>query len=102
MYALGNDEFDEDAVLLAETFAQYAGVAVANAHLYSSTASLAAQMQTAMQSRGLIDQAKGIIMGRNRCNADEAFTILTTMSQRRNIKLRALAQDIVDRTSNQP
>jgi AmiR/NasT family two-component response regulator len=57
-------------------------------------------MQAAMQSRAVIDQARGIIMGRNRCSADEAFTILVTMSQRRNIKLRTLAQNIVDQTTD--
>jgi len=96
LYATGEQAFDEEAVELAETFASYAAVAIANAALYSSTSSLAAQMQAAMQSRAVIDQAKGIIMGRNRCTADEAFTILVTMSQRRNIKLRTLAQSLVD------
>jgi GAF domain-containing protein len=100
LYGDGDRAFDEDAVRLAETFASYAAVAIANAQLYNSTASLAAHMQTAMQSRGVIEQAKGIIMGRNHCSADEAFTILTTMSQRRNIKLRTLAQEVVDRTTS--
>jgi GAF domain-containing protein len=100
LYAVGERAFDEEALELAETFASYAAVAIANAALYSSTASLAAQMQAAVQSRGVIDQAKGIIMGRNRCSADEAFTIMATMSQRRNVKLRTLAQDIVDRTTS--
>ena len=99
LYAVGDRAFDEQSVELAETFASYAAVAIANAALYSSTASLAARMQTAMQSRAVIEQAKGIIMGRNHCSADEAFTILVTMSQRRNEKLSKLAQDIVDRTS---
>jgi len=96
LYATGDQAFDEQAVELAQTFAEYAAVALANAALYSSTASLADQMQTAMQSRATIEQAKGVIMGRNHCSADEAFTILTTMSQRRNVKVRILAQDIVD------
>lgn len=96
LYAASEAAYDEHAVELAETFAGYAAVAIANAALYSSTASLAAHMQTAMQSRSVIEQAKGIIMGRNRCTADEAFTILVTMSQRRNVKLRTLAHDIID------
>jgi transcriptional regulator with GAF, ATPase, and Fis domain len=99
LYAAGDRAFDQQAVELAETFAQYAAVAIANAALYSSTASLAAQMKTAMQSPSVIEQAKGIIMARNRCSADEAFTILVTMSQRRNQKLRILAQEIVDRVT---
>ena len=99
LYAVGDRAYEPQSVELAETFAEYAAVAIANAALYSSTASLAAQMQTAMQSRAVIEQAKGIIMGRNRCTADEAFTILVTMSQRRNEKLSKLAQGIVDRTT---
>jgi GAF domain-containing protein len=98
MYAVSDRPFDDDAVELAESFAQYAGVAIANAALYSSTADLANHMQAAMQSRAVIEQAKGIIMGRNRCSADKAFTILVTMSQRHNQKLRTLAQELVDRT----
>ena len=101
LYAAGDQAFDEQAIEMAQTFAGYAAVAIANAHLYSSIANLAAQMQTAMQSRSVIDQAKGIIMGRNRCTANDAFAILQTMSQRRNIKLRTLAQDIVDQTTSQ-
>ena len=99
LYAVGDQAYDPESVELAETFAEDAAGAIANAALYSSTASLAAQMQTAMQSRAVIEQAKGIIMGRNRCTADEAFTILVTMSQRRNEKLSKLAQGIVDRTT---
>src|SRR4051794_18868301 len=99
LYADGDAAFDEQAVELAETFAGYAGVAIANAALYTSTANLAKNLQAAMQSRSVIEQAKGIVMGRNRCTADEAFTILVAMSQKRNAKLRTLAQEIVDRTS---
>src|SRR3954453_13766073 len=99
LYGTGRAAFDQEAVELAETFASYAAVAIANAALYSSTPSLAPQMQTAMQSRAVIDQAKGIIMGRDHCTADEAFTTLVTMSQRRNEKLRTLAQELVDGTT---
>lgn len=99
LYGAGEMAFDEQAAQLAETFAGHGAVAIANAQLYNSTANLVAQMQLAMESRGTIERAKGIIMGRNRCSADEAFTILTTMSQRRNQKLRDIAQEIVDRTT---
>lgn len=50
MNIYGSDElpFDTNATELAVTFAGYAAVAVANAHLYSTTADLAAHMQRAM------------------------------------------------------
>src|SRR5688572_1696684 len=40
IYASKPDTFDDDAVILAETFAGYAAVALANAHLYDVTATL--------------------------------------------------------------
>ena len=96
VYARTPHAFDADAVELGETFAGYAAVAVANAHLYASAAALAKQMQTAMASRAVIEQAKGIVMGRAGCTADEAFDLLTRQSQHQNRKLRDVAQQVVE------
>ncbi|HEY0640645.1 MAG TPA: GAF and ANTAR domain-containing protein [Pseudonocardiaceae bacterium] len=96
IYGREPDSFDEDTVALAQTFAGYAAVALANAQLYASTAALAGQMQSAMASRAVIEQAKGLLMGQLRCSPDEAFTTLTRMSQRANRKLRDLATEIVE------
>lgn len=85
---------------LAQRFAGHAAVALANAHLYDSTAALANQMQAAMQSRAVIEQAKGIIMGQRRCTADEAFVILAKVSQDSNRKLREVAEALVERAVN--
>ncbi|MEU5784550.1 GAF and ANTAR domain-containing protein [Micromonospora lupini] len=91
--------FDDDALTLAQTFAGYASIALANAHLYDSTVTLAAQMQSAMQSRAVIEQAKGIIMGERRCTADEAFAILAKVSQDSNRKVRDVAATLVERAA---
>jgi GAF domain-containing protein len=92
--------FDDDTVLLAQQFAGYATVALANAHLHDSTANLAHHMQAAMESRAVIEQAKGIIMGERRCGADEAFAILTKISQDSNLKLRDVAAALVARVGS--
>lgn len=98
IYGSNGGPFDEDAVRLAQTFAGYAGVALANAALYASTAALAAQLQQAMESRAVIDQAKGILMSRHGCTPDEAFRMLSQASQRSNRKLRDIATAMVDGT----
>lgn len=49
-YAHGDPAFDEQAVQLAETFAGYAAVAIANAALSSGTAGPAAQLQSRPRS----------------------------------------------------
>jgi GAF domain-containing protein len=92
-------QFDADAVTLGETFANYAAVALANAYLYSTTAALAEQMSAAMESRAVIEQAKGILMARQNINADAAFALLARASQLSNRKLRDIAAGIVDGTA---
>jgi GAF domain-containing protein len=95
IYATNPHAFDSDAIILGQTFAGYAAVALANAHLYDAQTSLAQQMQAAMQSRAVIEQAKGIIMGSRRCTGDEAFAILTKISQDTNRKLHDVAAALV-------
>ena len=104
VYATKPEAFDNDAIVLAQTFAGYAAVALANAHLYDAQANLAQQMQAAMQSRAVIEQAKGIIMGSRRCTPDAAFAILTRISQDSNRKLRDVAAALVANATkdNQP
>ena len=47
----------------------------------------------------VIEQAKGIIMAQYRCGPDEAFEILRGMSQHANVKLRVLAERMVQQVS---
>jgi GAF domain-containing protein len=96
IYGSGEGPFDETTAELATAFASYAAVAVANASLYATTASLAGNLQKALESRAIIDQAKGILMGRHLCSADAAFDLLVRQSSASNRKLRDIAQDVVD------
>lgn len=48
-------------------------------------------------SRGVIEQAKGILMGRAGLNASEAFERISSYSQETNRKVVVIAQAIVDR-----
>ncbi|WP_430790034.1 GAF and ANTAR domain-containing protein [Actinoplanes sp. G11-F43] len=97
VYATTSRAFDDEAVELARAFTGYAAIALANAELYDSTAALVRQMQAAMASRAVIEQAKGIVMGQRRCGPDEAFAVLTKASQDANRKLRDVAADLVRR-----
>jgi GAF domain-containing protein len=96
-YGAGQEGFDEATKELAKAFAGYAAVAVANAGVYASTVALVGNLQRALESRGVIDQAKGILMGQHGVSADAAFELLAQHSQRTNRKLREIAQEMVDR-----
>jgi GAF domain-containing protein len=63
---------------------------------------LTRHLETALASRAVIDQAIGIIMGQNRCTAAAAFEIIRRASHHRNIKLRAVAGEIVTRIGGEP
>jgi GAF domain-containing protein len=95
-YSSDLNGFDERSVELAQTFAGQAAVAVANAHLYETTAALAEQMKQAMVTRAIIEQAKGIVMREQGCTADDAFDTLVRLSQQSHMKLRDVAQRLVD------
>ena len=96
LYAVGAGGFDDDARHVSRAFASYAAVAVHNMHLYASTREQAEHLDTAMKTRAVIEQAKGILMSQRRCGAEEAFALLAGASQRSNRKLRHIAQGIVD------
>jgi GAF domain-containing protein len=99
LYAKKRAAFSEEEEQVGMMFAAQASVALANAQLYDSAYRMTQQLQDALTSRAVIDQAMGILMARNGIGADEAFEVLRTTSQNENRKLRELAQDIVDRAS---
>ena len=73
MYGTTPHAFNDESIELARTFAGYAAIALANAHLYASSAALAEQMRQAMESRSVIDQAIGVTMVQQRCNANPSL-----------------------------
>lgn len=96
VYSYAKDAFDARAVELGELFAVPAAVSVLNARALSQAQRLAKQLQAALLSRAVIDQAIGILMSRIGCSADKAFDKLRMLSQSENWKLTAVAGQIVD------
>jgi hypothetical protein len=82
-------------------FGASAVVPVANMYLYETAIERAAHLQTALDSRAVIDQAKGILMERFKLTADQAFQVLTRVSMESNVKVRDVAQRFV-RTGDLP
>jgi AmiR/NasT family two-component response regulator len=55
-------------------------------------------MRLAMESRAVIEQAKGVLMAQRHVDSDQAFEMLREASQRYNRKLREIALGIVEGT----
>ncbi|MGY2001589.1 ANTAR domain-containing protein [Blastococcus sp. SYSU DS1024] len=75
--------------------AESIAVAVANADAHAQLTEQARNMRIAMESRAVIEQAKGVLMAQQGIDADRAFEVLRQASQRYNRKLRDIAVGIV-------
>lgn len=95
-YAYGKDSFDEHAARFGELFAKPAAVAVHNARILADALALTDQLQAALMTRPVIDQAIGIIRSRTGRSASESFDQLRAMSQAEHRKLAAVAERVVD------
>jgi GAF domain-containing protein len=84
IYTRQTEIFDDAAIETARTIAGFAAVALVNADRYQKSTTLANQLEEALQSRAVIDQAKGILIAQHHCTADEAFDMLVRLSQHGN------------------
>ena len=95
LYSRTVDAFDREALAVGELLAAHAALAVQAAMAYYSSRDLADQMRSAMESRALIEQAKGVLIAAERVPAERAFRLLVERSQRANRKLRDVAAEVV-------
>jgi GAF domain-containing protein len=83
------------AAEIANVFARHASVVVDNAAEYAGATDLVEHLRVALESRAVIEQAKGVLMERHRCTADDAFQRLVAQSQHQGRKVRELAAELV-------
>jgi len=95
VYAREAEAFDEAARTAATRFGPYAAVAAGNLHAYQAARSMAANLQVALESRAVIDQAKGVLVERFTITPDEAFQVLAGASMNGNRKVRDVAEHLV-------
>jgi GAF domain-containing protein len=81
--------FTEESFSIGELLAQHASVALMGA-------TTEAQLMSAVASRDLIGQAKGLLMHRNNLDGLQAFELLLKASQDTNMKLVDVAAWLVD------
>jgi GAF domain-containing protein len=83
------------ALPVAEDVASWIALAVGNAEAAARTAEDLAGLRTAMKSRAVIEQAKGVLIERYRLTEDQAFAVLIRLSQDNNVKVRDIADHLV-------
>ena len=96
LYSSSPKSFTDQDAETAQEFAAFAGVAFGNLHAVESSKQLADHLRAAMESRAVIEQAKGALMARRACSSADAFAVLVELSQSMNKKVRVVAQTVVD------
>ena len=79
-----------------------AGLALTAAEAHDDEERRLDNLQAALATRLVIGQAQGILMERDRITPEQAFEVLRRASQHLNIKLRVVAQDLVDTGESPP
>ena len=88
-YSTQPDAFDVDDQAVAHVLARHAAVALGAARKIEN-------LWLAVDARKRIGQAQGILMERFDLSADQAFAVLLRYSQDNNVKLRVVADRLVD------
>lgn len=89
LYSSERKAFDDDDERVGHVFAAHAALAWDHEKEVDG-------LRTAVATRTLIGQATGVVMATRKVGAEEAFALLRTSSQHRNVKLRDVAQEVVD------
>jgi GAF domain-containing protein len=89
LYSTKPDAFSPDDEAIAHILARHASIAVAVAHNDAT-------MNAAVDARKLVGQAMGILMERHDIDGDRAFEVLRRYSLETGMKLRDVAQRLVD------
>lgn len=88
----------DDDLALAQALADVATIGLLQERAVRESDLIAEQLQTALNSRILIEQAKGVLRGRGSVSVDEAFRLMREHSRRRQLPLRDVAAQVIDGT----
>ncbi len=85
-----------EVIAVAQSFADVATIGVLQVRALRHSELLVEQLQTALNSRTLIEQAKGVLSARRQVGIAEAFTLMRAFARDHNRLLAEVARGIVD------
>jgi GAF domain-containing protein len=102
LFARRAEQLPAEDIRVAQAFADIATIAILQERLVKEREVLAAQLQTALDSRVVIEQAKGVLAERLGFDMDTAFSTLRDAARRANRRLSDVARDVVDSRGRTP
>lgn len=83
-------------VRLGQALADATALGLANAHTFTEHRTVNAQLRTALDSRVIIEQAKGVLMERLDTGADHAFETMRRYARHHRLRLTDVAQKVIE------
>ncbi len=99
LYSARPDAFEPMSVTIGEALAAHITAALTHAESRLGHRTRAANLERAMASRSIIEQAKGIIMLQRKCSPGDAFDTLRQISMTSNLRLAEVAAQLVESAS---
>ncbi|MFC5263161.1 GAF and ANTAR domain-containing protein [Kribbella qitaiheensis] len=90
----------EDEIALGQALCDVATIGLLQERTVRQGEILAEQLQSALNTRILIEQAKGVLAERAGISVDEAFALIRRWARTNNMHLQATAQAVIDGTSD--
>jgi AmiR/NasT family two-component response regulator len=84
------------ATRLGQALADMATITILHERALRQSEQVAAQLQVALRSRVVLEQAKGVLAERGELEMDDAFKALRGYARTRNQRLHEVSQGIVD------
>ncbi len=98
LFRVAPGAFDADVVPIGQALADVATIGLLNERSIRRTDTLNEQLQTALNSRVIIEQAKGKLAERLGIDVNQAFALLRDQARSRNERLSDVARAFVDGT----
>lgn len=98
LFCVDETALDDDDLALAQALADVATIGLLQERAVHESDLIAEQLQTALNSRILIEQSKGVLLALTNNSVDEAFRLMREYSRRNRIPLREVAAQVIART----
>jgi GAF domain-containing protein len=96
LYRAAPGRFHDDDISLGQAFADVAAIGILQERKFAAAQERAEQLQHALDSRVLIEQAKGVIAERHGVTPQEAFERLRSYARSRNLKLHEVGRQVTE------
>ncbi|WP_285612336.1 GAF and ANTAR domain-containing protein [Actinokineospora globicatena] len=95
LYRVADQAFDAEQVAAVQAVADIAAIGINAERAVRQRQTRTDQLQSALESRVLIEQAKGVLAERHHQSASESFQELRSLSRSHNLKIAQVAAEVV-------